>query len=106
MKQIDAHARRGLYLFDRLGSRRPQLLINLPTFFMKSLKDIHIGKIIKEKVKENSMTVTEFTTKIHHERTTTYEIFKNKSIDIELLIKISEVLHYISYMKFTLTKKQ
>jgi len=57
-------------------------------------EDIHIGKIIKEKLAESSMTITEFAKKIHCERTTVYHIFKHKSIDIEKLIKISEVLNY------------
>ena len=58
------------------------------------MKDIHIGPIIKQKVEENSMTIKEFAEKINCERSTVYHIFKQKSIDIERLIKISEVLNY------------
>jgi len=57
-------------------------------------EEIHIGKIIKEKLAEKSMTITEFAKKIHCDRTSVYHIFKQKSIDIEKLIKISEVLNY------------
>jgi len=57
-------------------------------------EEIHIGKIIKEKLTENSMTITEFAKEIHCDRTSVYHIFKQKSIDIEKLIKISEVLNY------------
>ena len=56
------------------------------------LSNIHIGKIIKEKWIEKSMTITEFAHGIGRERTTVYDIFRRKSIDIELLIKISENL--------------
>jgi len=56
--------------------------------------DIHIGSIIKQKLEENSMTIKEFADRIHCERTTVYHIFKQKSIDIEKLMKISEVLNY------------
>ena len=58
------------------------------------MKDIHIGPIIKQKVIESSMTIKEFADRIHCERTTVYHIFKQKSIDIERLLKISEVLDY------------
>ncbi|MDR2835459.1 MAG: helix-turn-helix domain-containing protein, partial [Bacteroidales bacterium] len=57
-------------------------------------KDIHIGSIIKEKWEKSSMTVTEFAEKINYHRTSVYYIFDNKTIDIELLITISEVLNY------------
>ena len=61
---------------------------------MQETTHIHIGKIIREKLAENSMTIADFASKINCERTTVYHIFKNKSIDIEKLIKISEVLNY------------
>ncbi|MDR2684349.1 MAG: helix-turn-helix transcriptional regulator [Prevotellaceae bacterium] len=61
---------------------------------MKQLKNIHIGTIIKEKVEERKMSVAAFARKIHCDRTTIYDIYKRKSIDTELLIKISYALDY------------
>ena len=58
------------------------------------MKNIHIGSIIKQKVIENSMSVKEFADKINCDRTTVYDIFKRKSIDVDRLMKISEVLKY------------
>ena len=58
------------------------------------MKNIHIGSIIKQKVMESSMTVKEFADRINCERTAVYHIFGQKSIDIEKLMKISEVLDY------------
>ena len=58
------------------------------------MKNIHIGLIIKQKVMENSMTIKEFADRINSERTTVYHIFKQKSIDIDKLIIISEALNY------------
>jgi len=55
---------------------------------------IHIGTIIKQKMNEKSMTVTEFACRIDKERSTVYDIFERKSIDTELLIKISKALDY------------
>lgn len=69
------------------------------------MKNIHIGSIIRQKVEESPLTIKEFADKINCERTTVYHIFKQKSIDIEKLMKISEVLNFnfISevYMKQT-----
>jgi transcriptional regulator with XRE-family HTH domain len=58
------------------------------------MKNIYIGNIIKQKLAESSMTVTEFADKINCDRTTVYDIFKRKSIDIEQLIKISQALNF------------
>ncbi|MCL2074598.1 MAG: helix-turn-helix domain-containing protein [Marinilabiliaceae bacterium] len=66
-------------------------------FFMIVLKNIHIGKIIKQKLEDSPMNITEFAKKIHLDRTTVYDIFERKSIDTELLIKISQILNYDFY---------
>jgi transcriptional regulator with XRE-family HTH domain len=58
------------------------------------MKDIHIGSIIEQKLAESSMTIQEFANRINCERTTVYAIFKRKSMDVERLIKISQVLNY------------
>ena len=62
--------------------------------FTENIRDIHIGNIIKEKLTEKSMTVAEFAFMINRERTTARDILKRKSIDTELLIKISQILDY------------
>ena len=58
------------------------------------MKNIHIGSIIKQKLEENPMTIKEFSDRINCDRTTVYDIFKRKSIDVERLIKISQVLNF------------
>ena len=62
--------------------------------FTDNIQDIHIGKIIQDKLAEKSMTVTGLATKINRERTTVHDIFKRKSIDTELLREISIALDY------------
>ena len=49
-------------------------------------KDVHIGKLIKLKLSESNLSIA-------------YDIFNRKSIDIDLLVTISEVLQFdfISY---------
>ena len=55
---------------------------------------IHIGTLIRKKMKERGMSVSDFACSLHYERTNIYKIFKRNSIDIELLIRISEILKY------------
>lgn len=61
---------------------------------MAELKDIHIGKLIAERLKASGLSHAEFARRINVERTTVYNILRNKSIDIERLLLISEVLEY------------
>ncbi|MFA5660844.1 MAG: hypothetical protein WC923_00890, partial [Bacteroidales bacterium] len=46
------------------------------------------------KVKESHLSVSQFASLISRSRTTIYDIFNRKSIDIDLLLTISEVLDY------------
>lgn len=57
-------------------------------------KNIHIGTLIKQKLESSPLSITQFADCIHCDRTTVYDIFKRKSIDIDRLLLISEVLHY------------
>jgi len=64
-----------------------------------NLKEIDIGKIIKEKFEEKRRTdktlnKAAFARRIGIDRSTVYLLFEKKSIDTELLINISEVLEY------------
>jgi len=58
------------------------------------MKDIHIGSIIKQKIKENSLTIKEFAANLNLHSTSIYHIFKKETIDIERLKIISDVLGY------------
>ena len=52
----------------------------------------HIGKIIKETLKSKNIDVADFAHKINYTRGNAYKIFNKKSIDTDLLFKISKVL--------------
>lgn len=58
------------------------------------MKNVHIGNIIKQKFEESHLTMNDFASKINRTRSTVYDIFNRKSIDTDLLLKISEVLNY------------
>ena len=58
------------------------------------MKNVHIGSIIRAKLEESSLSIAEFAERINRTRPTVYDKKKKKSIDTDLLIKISEVLEY------------
>lgn len=60
----------------------------------KDLRNIYIGRLIQEKVEERNMSYAEFARQIHCGRPNVYRIFNSKSIDVERLLLISEVLDY------------
>lgn len=69
-------------------------------FLNQSIKHIyfynmlHIGKLIKEKLKKRGLSVAEFALKINTNRNNVYNIFERTSIDTEFLYKISIILSY------------
>lgn len=58
------------------------------------MKNIYIGNIIRRKVEESGLSIAEFASRINRTRPTAYDIFSRKSIDVDLLLCISEVLDY------------
>ena len=57
-------------------------------------KDIHIGKLIKRRMLELGMSVSDFAVAVNRTRATVYDIFERKSIDVELLVTISDILQF------------
>lgn len=60
----------------------------------ENYSNIYIGKIIQAKVKERGLGYAEFARRINCARTSIYSLFNSKSIDVERLLHISEVLEY------------
>ncbi len=58
------------------------------------MKDVHIGNMIKEELNYQGRTVNWFAKGIYCEKSNVYKMFKRKSIDLEQLMKISEVLDH------------
>lgn len=54
----------------------------------------HIGKKIRQVIKDQGMPVQDFAHAIDRSRTVVYDIFERETIDTGLLITISEVLGY------------
>jgi transcriptional regulator with XRE-family HTH domain len=55
---------------------------------------IHIGSVIQSIFKQSGLTVSQFARLLQIQRTRIYYIFNSKTLDIDLLCKISDALHY------------
>ena len=60
----------------------------------RDTKDIYIGELIRLKVDERHISYAEFARLINRARTSIYHIFEAKTIDIDLLMLIGNVLDY------------
>jgi transcriptional regulator with XRE-family HTH domain len=71
--------------------------------------NIHIGNIIKAKLKERNMSVIDFADALNCCRGNAYKILNSDNIDINRLVKISKILDYdflSLYHKQSQTKKR
>jgi len=55
---------------------------------------VNYGQEIRKVLKQRGMTVAEFARRINKSRENAYDIFKRKSLDIDLLNTISQTLEY------------
>lgn len=56
--------------------------------------DLHVGKIVLNKLKEKGMKKSEFARRINKSRQNVQDIFKRQSLDTHLLLDICKVLDY------------
>lgn len=61
---------------------------------------IHIGSIIEQEMRRQGHTATWFAQELYCNRQNVYNIFKRKSIDTDLLMRISLVLHCNFFERF------
>ena len=62
---------------------------------------LHIGKLIREELHRQERTVSWFARKLFCDRTNVYDIFQRKSIDTELLLRISVILNHDFFKYYT-----
>lgn len=55
---------------------------------------LHIGNLIKAELERQERTVSWFARKLSCDRSNVYKLFKRSTIDTELLLRISKILHY------------
>jgi len=61
---------------------------------MEEQNGIHIGKLIESEVRRQGRSIDWFAKQLCYERTNIYSIFKRKSLDTDLLVKISIILNF------------
>lgn len=54
---------------------------------------VHIGKLIEAELRRQERSVSWFARNLYCERTNVYDIFKRRSVDTELLMRISRLLN-------------
>jgi IS30 family transposase len=65
------------------------------------MKQVNIGKHIKDAFDKKGFTVTEFAKRINKSRENVYHIFKRKTIDTGLLTTISAILEHDFFKLYT-----
>ena len=60
----------------------------------KHQRMIPIGRLIQEKLKEQNRTVVWLSQQMPCRRENLYKIFRKDNIDTEVLLRISQILHY------------
>lgn len=58
------------------------------------MKEIHIGNMIRDRLKAEGRSMTWFAKLIHCDRSNAYKMLKKPSMDVALLMFISEQLRY------------
>ena len=61
---------------------------------MSNTNNVHIGQLVKSVFEESGMSVSELARQLRCERTNVYTIFKRRTIDVELLAMLSEILNH------------
>ena len=61
---------------------------------MAQQANLHIGQLVKTVFDKSGMSVAEFARQINCDRTNVYTIFRRRTIDVELLVKISYILEH------------
>lgn len=83
------------------GRGNPEFRQDLvPRFFMHQIENIHIGKIIKAKLKEQGRTTVWLASQIPCTPNHLYKVYANSHINTDLLIRISNILGYNFFQEF------
>lgn len=64
------------------------------------MEDVHIGSLIKQKVEERGISVSELARRLKCTRPNVYNIFEREAIDTRLLQQISEALSHNFFENF------
>ncbi|MDR2971383.1 MAG: hypothetical protein LBU83_05585 [Bacteroidales bacterium] len=68
--------------------------------------EIHIGKKIQYVFNQSGLTVSQFARMLDVYRPRIYSIFESKTIETDMLCKISDVLHYDFFSEVYIKKRE
>ncbi len=91
-------------LFVTRAMREPDLRIkhsSTPCFIYVFAIMVHIGEAIKKELQKRKRSISWLARKLYCDRSNVYDIFKRRSIDTELLLRISLVLDYNFFDLYT-----
>ena len=89
----------GILISSYVGRPIPQLRIE----FVRVLfcRMVHIGELIKEELYRQQRTVSWFARNLYCERTNVYSIFKRRSLDTDMLLRISRLLQHDYFQEYS-----
>lgn len=61
---------------------------------MINTENVHIGQMVKAVFDKSGMSVSELARQLRCERTNVYTIFRRRTVDVELLAMLSEILNH------------
>lgn len=64
------------------------------------VNDLHVGNLIKEKLSQRNVSISEFAKMLYMDESNLYKTLKKKHINTELLARISELLNYNFFVDF------
>lgn len=62
--------------------------------FSQRMAELHIGKMIRERVEQRGISVEWLARQLCCERTNVYSIYRRRSVDTDLLLRLSRILEY------------
>lgn len=68
------------------------------------MKDVHVGELVFAELKRQGRTVNWLASQIYCEKSNIYKLFRRKSVDLEQLMHISEVLNH-NFLRDCFTEK-
>jgi hypothetical protein len=64
-------------------------------------QEIHIGEMIRSKLREEGRSVVWLAGKIHYEKANTYKLLKKPSLEASLLLRISLVMEHNFFIYYS-----
>lgn len=95
--KLEAVLKQLLKIFSRINFyyiKNCYFCVDFQNLILMDKSSIHVGSMIKNELRKQGRSVTWLAKTIYMERSGIYKIFERKSVDVQLLIKISLALNH------------